>query len=590
MASVNILPKDYGFRIIKNYNLKVFEWEHFKVSTEYLEPYDVARAGNNSTMVSKENTLPQRKFTVEFPTLFYLSGSQDRYWIHRQGLSLNRLINFYEMVGTHESFIFRHPVYGDCVCRFLNPLEVPKRNVNGLGSVESFQIVLIEENTSSFFLHPSERQFNDLTFGFPHHTTVVKYPETSLNLALGNNYTVKVRDHQKPLRTFNVTIPFLRYVQTGLNKISFEENCGFNALRLELFYLNKRLSKEFIFNYEGEDVTVKFNSPLKIPKVTGNMGSLINLELELRESRGRLQVLEVEELKPFGDPCTLTSKLYPLYTEENLGSSFTLDFSLYREPLNQSGIETENVKSDLSLNTIYYRTPIVKLPIDLEEVKSEFTLGDIYFRSTVNNYDLPMEEVKTGFSLKSIMFRTTVNKTEMDLHEFKSSFTFDHIGKRGAKYTLNVEDEYFTTNFEMSDVLFRTVMGKYSLEPEKTSFGFEVLDSQIVKEVIFSNTSIEEDKTSFGFEVLDSQIVYSVDYLGVNQEVDSSKIGLKLGSAKVTRKVRYLNTSLESYPDKANISLKLGSAKVTLRVSYPKIEPKTDSAKIGLKLGSVKIK
>ena len=283
MVSINTLPEKFERRVINDPTLDRFIWEKHNFSTEYVEPFDVAKSQENQTLVTKQFFLPQRQFVLEFRTMFYIPDSEDIYNVNSSDLSLSTLIKFYEKHGTHGKFIYTHPVYGDCICRFKEPLVIPKKNISGMGSVDSFKVTLMEDISRDHFIYKDEQHFDDINFDFEYGLVEIKYPTTSNNIALGNNYAMVFREYGKPLRTFSITLPTLLYREIK-GELHFNSISGINLLLLEMFYLNKRLSKKFIFKHNGEDIPVKFNKPLIIPTIKGNTGFTSEISIELREA------------------------------------------------------------------------------------------------------------------------------------------------------------------------------------------------------------------------------------------------------------------------------------------------------------------
>jgi len=186
VVSINTLPEKFERRVINDPTLDRFIWEKHNFSTEYVEPFDVAKSQENQTLVTKQFFLPQRQFVLEFRTMFYIPDSEDIYNVNSSDLSLSTLIKFYDKHGTHGKFIYNHPVYGDCICRFKEPLVIPKKNISGMGSVDSFKVTLMEDISRDHFIHKDEQYFDDINFDFDYGLVEVKYPTTSLYNIVGN--------------------------------------------------------------------------------------------------------------------------------------------------------------------------------------------------------------------------------------------------------------------------------------------------------------------------------------------------------------------------------------------------------------------
>lgn len=500
-------------------NLERFTWDKFNFSTEYVEPFSVARAGNNETQLTKQYKLPQRRFELEFSTMYYVTEFFDRYWMHELEISFKRLRNFYERHGTHKKFILNHPVYGDCVCRFYAPLEIPKKLVNGNGALEAFKISLTEEISRDYYLHPQERQFEDMQFSFPYNRTVVKYPVTSSPIALGDNYTMIIRDHQKPLRKFQVNIPILFFKQGSEDQIRFSCSDNLSVMMLELFYLNKRLDRSFNFVYEGEVITVKFDKELSIPTIKGNKGGVVDINIELMETNGALRLTDPEKILPLPDPCALTSRPYAAYLDEIVTTSFKLDMSMTREPLNKTDLN-EAVIPSISVEQVMFRNPVNKTDAEIEAVIPSMNVDQVYFRSVLNKGVQPEDAVIANLSVNQVYYRTPLNRTTQDLDQVKTTFSVDEVFFRSV---INKSDTY-TENLKVG---IQVLNSKYTKEvvylseslpnPENLKVGIQVLNSKYTYEVRYlSRENATPEKVGYGIQMLDSQITYQIRYLSVN--------------------------------------------------------------------------
>lgn len=284
MASIKELPLQFQRRVINDSTLPRFEWSYHNFSTEYVEPFDVSKAGENQTSVLKQFVLPQRKFTLEFPTMFYIPDSEDMFSVNEyKQISMTKLEKFYNEQGLTGKFIYNHPVYGDCVCRFSKELEIPQRNPSGRGTIQAFSIELNEIITQDYFLDINETLIEDSDLEFKHGLVTVKYSTNDAVIALGNNYQMAIKSEMKKLRVFTITLPTMLY-WSSLGQLNYYAPKEINMFMLELMYLKYRLKDVFNFRFNGEVIPVKFNQALSIPKLKGNKGFTEELTIELRES------------------------------------------------------------------------------------------------------------------------------------------------------------------------------------------------------------------------------------------------------------------------------------------------------------------
>lgn len=282
MAKFNYGQK-FQRRVISDSPLERFRWDLFSFDTEYNEPFGHASLGQTSSQgfTPDQSVRPIRVFNLEF------SGMK----IHEENPGLfptltnfNLLYDFYLRHGTHKRFIFEHPVYGDLIVRFGKPVSVPKKIPNGLGSLQTFQILLIESITTHYMFMESESFEGDLPFHASFFDVEIDMEEDTLVAPLGNNYEMVFKRAKKPLRTFKLTVQGLKYFINHAGYLDTSINPAQNMMLLELFYLKYRLRDRFIFSYMGEDIPVRFKEPLKIPKVEGNTGVLGSIDLMLIET------------------------------------------------------------------------------------------------------------------------------------------------------------------------------------------------------------------------------------------------------------------------------------------------------------------
>jgi hypothetical protein len=101
--------------------------------------------GGGWAFTSKPRDPIQKTFILDFTTMVYFKnalGNPDAgIWPEVNAL---RLEIFYETHQLYEPFIYNHPVWGQQVVRFAEPLPPMKGIAKGNGAVEPFSIKLIQ--------------------------------------------------------------------------------------------------------------------------------------------------------------------------------------------------------------------------------------------------------------------------------------------------------------------------------------------------------------------------------------------------------------------------------------------------------------
>ena len=283
-------------RVINDSSLERFVWELHAVDTQYSEPFGHV----NLTSASGQGFVPDQ--TVRPIRLFNLTFSgfriheADVYENFEERTNFNSMYAFFKKHGTHKRFIYNHPVYGDLVVRFGKPLSIPKKIPDGTGTLQSFDIMLIETITTHYLFYKGENLSGELPFYAAFYDVEVDMAEDTLVAPLGNNYEMIFKRARKPLRTYKVTVSGMQYFQDSDGSLNVGCAETQNMLLLELFYLKNRLSTRFIFNYLGEDIPVRFKEPISIPKVEGNTGVLGTVDLILIETPNK-PLTEITELQ-----------------------------------------------------------------------------------------------------------------------------------------------------------------------------------------------------------------------------------------------------------------------------------------------------
>lgn len=276
-------------RVINDPSMSRFIWGQFNFSTQYIEPYSYVQVNSDQGLALKTELRPYRSMELSFP-IMHLKDNQTegKNWLNAHPeLDFGKLRDFYLDKGMHRKFIFQHPVYGDMVVRFAKPISMPKKNIEGTGTVQPFNVSLVEVVTSDYLFFPSENFTADLEFQFDNNDVEIKYPSDAGSLGLGKNYQLTLRDTQPMVRKIIVYLPAMKYyVAAGTDKVTTNTNqeCReTNMWLLEMFYMKYRLSKPFTFHYMDEDIQVQFQEPLQIPNLVGNTGLTDAIVLNLIE-------------------------------------------------------------------------------------------------------------------------------------------------------------------------------------------------------------------------------------------------------------------------------------------------------------------
>lgn len=263
-----------------------FIWVQHNYSTTYMEPYQYVQANGNQDQgyTPNQSVRPYRIMTLSFP-IMHLKDSETagKDWLNTvPELDFGALVDFYKQVGMHTRFIYNHPIYGDMYVRFSKPLQMPKKNVDGTGTVQAFEMEITEVVTSDFMFFQGEDWSGDLDFLFNNMDIEIQYPQDASGVTLGSNYQVVFADPQQKIRRFTVTLEGMQYyTNNGIATLNCKPDN--NMALLEVFYLKNRLTKVFNINYLDEVIPVQFVAPLKIPSITGSNGVTEAVQLSLIE-------------------------------------------------------------------------------------------------------------------------------------------------------------------------------------------------------------------------------------------------------------------------------------------------------------------
>lgn len=273
--------QDFTRRVINDPSLERYVWSYHNFGTSYEEPYPQTNIRNdsNQSYVFKRERKPLRFIELEYSTMIFNSEVQGV----APEMDYDLLQQFYLRHNCSKPFIYEHPVYGDMKVRFVKPISLPKKNQNGGGTLQGFSVTLLEMIDTDYIFHPSEDFSGFLEFPCGYYDVEIEYKGNDLAAPLGNNYTMIFKDPKPPIRTFKLSVNGLMYF-TKRGKITLGFCPEQNMALLEAFYMQKRLNTVFDFEYAGEIIPVRFKTPLVIPKVIGNTGTINTLELTLVES------------------------------------------------------------------------------------------------------------------------------------------------------------------------------------------------------------------------------------------------------------------------------------------------------------------
>lgn len=113
-------------------------------------------------------------------------------------------------------------------------------------------------------------------FDFSAHAVSHSYPQRGTQVQLGGNWTFATGSKAPVMRTFTLRFNVLRWVRGSNGLINSTEDPTINALRLDEFYREHELHKDFIYPHEiFGNIVVKFAQPLNIPEAKQNSGGAV---------------------------------------------------------------------------------------------------------------------------------------------------------------------------------------------------------------------------------------------------------------------------------------------------------------------------
>lgn len=125
--------------------MQFFPPKYFRYRTAYPESGTRIQLGNSYQFDSPPDSPDQRIFTLMLQGMTYFvdaSDALDRLYEPSRNLAL--LEDFYNTHKRATPFILEHPVYGQVVCKFNRPLNIPEGISGGSGLVDIIEVELIE--------------------------------------------------------------------------------------------------------------------------------------------------------------------------------------------------------------------------------------------------------------------------------------------------------------------------------------------------------------------------------------------------------------------------------------------------------------
>lgn len=108
--------------------METFQFENHKRNFEYLNNSDSIQLGNGYEFVAKPRSPTLKEFTLTFTGFRYYFDSEgnidaqtNQYWDNAKALC-----DFYEDMGTYQTFIYPDEQFGNVNVRFAEPLKIPQ--------------------------------------------------------------------------------------------------------------------------------------------------------------------------------------------------------------------------------------------------------------------------------------------------------------------------------------------------------------------------------------------------------------------------------------------------------------------------------
>lgn len=125
--------------------METFQFENHKRNFKYLNNSDSIQLGNGYSFVAKPRSPILKEFTLTFTGFRYYFDSEGNidYETNQYKDNVKALCDFYESVGTYQTFIYPDEQFGNVPVRFAEPLEIPQTDGHR-AVVKDFSVTLQE--------------------------------------------------------------------------------------------------------------------------------------------------------------------------------------------------------------------------------------------------------------------------------------------------------------------------------------------------------------------------------------------------------------------------------------------------------------
>lgn len=124
--------------------MATFPATYYQTSTKYPNSGTRIQMGRSYTYTAPQVSPDQRIFTLSLAGMQYFVTNNVIDLTVSTERNMAVLDAFYREHLLYKSFDFNHPVYGIILCKFNQPLEIPKGIPGGNGVLEPFTVELIE--------------------------------------------------------------------------------------------------------------------------------------------------------------------------------------------------------------------------------------------------------------------------------------------------------------------------------------------------------------------------------------------------------------------------------------------------------------
>lgn len=125
--------------------MQTFNFPYHTERTEYPESGSRIQLGGGYIFSSPPNGPDLRRFTLNFPVMFYYTDSNgDLDFTERPELNMGLMEEFYKEHKLYKTFIYPHPKYGDTLVQFHSALKIPEGIKGGNGALKELTIELVE--------------------------------------------------------------------------------------------------------------------------------------------------------------------------------------------------------------------------------------------------------------------------------------------------------------------------------------------------------------------------------------------------------------------------------------------------------------